>query len=51
MNGTCTNFDKQNFDKLIICFIGEEKVSREKFNELLAIHQNFPLSKFVLCGI
>ena len=39
------NFDKQNFDKLIVAFIGKvlanrEKIKRENFDESFAIHQN-----------
>ena len=46
------NFDEQNFDKLIVGFIGETlrgKVSRENFDESLAIAQicqTFPPSNF-----
>ena len=39
----------RNFDELIIDFIGEtlrEKVSRENFDESLAIRQSFPQSNF-----
>ena len=40
------NFDKENFDKLIVGFIGETKISRENFDEMLVIHQSFPLLNF-----
>ena len=38
--------DEQNFNESIVCFIGETlrgKVSKEKFDELLAIRQSFVL--------
>ena len=37
------SFDEQNFDELIIAFIGKVltgKVERENFDESLAVHQN-----------
>ena len=43
------NFDEQNFDKLIVGFIGKAltgkgwKVGRENFDESLAIRQSFAL--------
>ena len=46
------NIDKQNFDELIVAFIGEVltgKIERENFDESFAfrqIRQTFPLSKF-----
>ena len=54
-NGAYLNFDEQNFDKLIVGFIGDTlrgKVSSENFDETLAIHQicqSFPLTNF--CAI
>ena len=45
-------FDKQNFDELIVAFIGKvltEKIGRENFDESLVIRQTFPPSKF--CAI
>ena len=37
------NFDKQNFDELIVAFIGKVltgKIERENFDESLAVRQN-----------
>ena len=37
------NFDKQNFDELIVAFIGKVltgKIERENFDELLTVRQN-----------
>ena len=38
-----SNFDEQNFDELIVSFIGkvlQGKIGRENFDELLAVRQN-----------
>ena len=49
------SFDKQNFDELVVVFIGKVSTGkdwRENFDESLAVHQirrTFPLSKF--CAI
>ena len=43
MNRACQNFDEQNFDELIVVFIGKVltgKIERENFDESLAVRQN-----------
>ena len=48
--GMHETFNEQNFDELIVGFIGgtlRGKVSSEKFDESLAIRQSFPPLNFV----